>query len=236
MTSTHRPRTQSGRTVGPFTEGLLAAVAISAMSSSAAGGVDDVVPIAIGLGIVAAVFGIAGDWLSGIARWCYSAIALVAFIPAAVHFVRSNGCLPGPPPSVRFAVVALMVIIASLMVAASVLTMHAVPASGTGTALYGGLEILVTAGTFIAGGGGPPQWAAVATMIPLSAVLGWFLVRATDTVVAVAGAAFGMQSLYAAAADSTCGAPNYSGVVLIIVFGGAYFAARAVCAPFVGPR
>lgn len=236
MTSTRRLTTSREPVLGAFSAGLLAAVAISALSSSAGGSVDGVVPVAIGLGIVAAVFAAAGSWMASIARWCYSAITLVAFIPTALEFVRSNGCLPGPPPPIRFAAVVLMVLLAVVVGAASVLTLHAVPTSGIGTALYGGLEILITAGTFIAGASGPQHWTAVAAMIPLSCVLGWFLVRATDIVVAVAGAAFGMQSIYAAAIDHGCGTPNYSGVVLIIVFGGAHFATRAVCAPFAGRR
>ena len=38
------------------------------------------------------------------------------------------------------------------------------------------------------------------------------------------------------AVGAACGEANFSGAVLIVVFTGAYFAVRALCAPFTGRR
>jgi hypothetical protein len=166
----------------------------------------------------------------------YFLLGVCAFIPTAVSFVRSNGCLQGPPPGLRFAGAALLVAVAGLAFGASFLVSRRLPALATGLALYGALHILITASTFIAGpGSSSPNSLALAVMVPGAAVLGWCAVSFANLVVDLAAVAFALQSIYAAAIEPGCGGTNFSGVVLIVVFCAAYFAVRAVCAPF-APR
>jgi hypothetical protein len=222
--------------IGAFVQGLVAAVALGELTSSGGGTVTGTVPLAIGLGVAAAVFAVAGPWLAQLAGWFYSVVGIVAFIPTAIEFVRSSGCLHGPPPVLRFLTVALLTLVALTALAASALSFRRIPAAATGLALFGALQTLITAGTFIAGQGGSQNGVAIAVLVPGSALLGWFVVRATDAVLGVAGVALGLQSIYAAAIDPGCGGANFTGVVLIVVFCGAYFATRAVAAPFAGRR
>ncbi len=220
---------------GSFTQGLLGAVALGGLMSTRGGTVTGAVSVAIGMGIAAAVFGMARG-LSRLGTAFYSLLCVFAFIPTAVSFVRSNGCLHGPPPGLRFAGAALLVAVAGLAFGASFLVSRRLPALSTGTAVYGALEVLITASTFIAGAGSSsPNSLALAVMVPGAAVLGWCAVNFADLMGHLAAAAFGMQSIYEAAIDPGCGGTNFSGVVLIVVFCAAYFAVRAVCAPF-APR
>jgi hypothetical protein len=213
-------------------QGLIGAVALAQLASTGNASLNGVVAVAIGMGIAAAVFAAAGEWLSSLARWFYSALGLVAAVPAVVAFVRSNGCLHGPPPLLRFLAVLLLAAVAGLTFAASFLMSRRLPASATGLALYGSLQILIAAATFIAGNESSGNLLALTAMVVGAALLGWFVVKHGEAVLGVAGVAFGMQSIYAAAAGGGCGGTNYSGAVLLIVFCGAYFATRAVCAPF----
>lgn len=217
---------------GAFAQGLLGAVAMGELTSGGGATVNGVVPVAIGMGIAAAVFAVAGDWLTGLSGWFYSALGIVAFVPAAVGFVRSNGCLPGPPPVLRFLAMLLLVAIAGVMMIASFLRARRTPRPAVGLALFGAVQILIAASTFIAGRASAENMLALAVMVVGAAFLGWFVVSASEVVSGVAGVAFGMNSIYAAAAGHGCSEANFSGAVLIIVFCGAYFATRAVCAPF----
>lgn len=222
-------------TFGAFVQGLMGAVALAGLSSTSGGSVDGAVSVAIGMGIAGAVFAAAGDWLSRVAGWFYSLLGIVAFVPAAVAFVRSNGCLPGPPPPLRFAAVLLLVAVSGAMYIARFVMRRQSFHSATGLAAFGALQILVAASTFIAGDSSV-NLGALALMIAGASLLGWLVAAASDAVLGVAGVAFGMQSIYGAAVDRGCGGANYSGVVLIVVFCGAYFAARAVCAPLIRRR
>lgn len=221
---------------GSFTQGLLGAVALGGLMSTRGGTITGAVSVAIGMGIAAAVFGMARDLSRLVGGPFYSLLGVCAFIPTAVSFVRSNGCLHGPPPGLRFAGAALLVAVAGLAFGASFLVRRRLPPLSTGLALYGALEILITASTFIAGSGSSsPNSLALAVMVPGAAALGWCAVNFGDLVVGLASVAFGLHSIYAAAIDPGCGGSNFSGVVSIVVFCAAYFAVRAVCAPF-APR
>lgn len=223
-------------TPGSFTQGLLGAVALAGLMSTSGGTVTGAVSVAIGMGIAAAVFGMARELSRLVGGPFYSLLGLCAFIPTAVSFVRSNGCLHGPPPGLRFAGAALLAAVAGVAFVANFVISRRLPALSTGIALYGALEILITASTFIAGAGSSsPNSLALAVMVPGAAVLGWCAVSFADMMGHLAAAAFGMQTIYAAAIDPGCGGTNFSCVVLIVVFSAAYFAVRAVCAPF-APR
>lgn len=143
---------------------------------------------------------------------------------------------PGTPPVLRVVGLVLLVAVAAVTFGAGLLTARRMPAPAIGAALFGGLQILIAAATFIAGDDTSGNALALAVMVPGAAICGWLAVVAGDAVAGVGGVAFGMQSIYAASAGSGCAEANFSGVVMIIVFTGAYFAGRAVCAPFVGRR
>lgn len=223
-------------TFGPFVQGLIGAVAFAQLAFAGDARLNGIVAVAIGMGIAAAVFAAAGVWLSTLARWFYSTLGLVAAVPAVLTFVRSNGCLQGPPPLLRFLAVLLLTAVAGLMFAAGFLISRRLPTSATGLALFGSVQILIGAATFIAGNGLSGNLIALAAMVVGAAPLGWLLVRHSEAVLGVAGVAFGMQSIYAAAAGGGCGGTNYSGAVLLVVFCAGYFATRAVCAPFGASR
>jgi hypothetical protein len=220
---------------GAYVQGLIAAVALGSLASSGGGTATGVVPVAIGMGIAAAVFAVAG-WLSAVSEVFYSLLGLAAFVPDAVRFVRSNDCLPGPPPALRFAAVALLVVVALVMLAARVMTLRRIPVLSAGLALYAALQILIPLSTFIAGEASASNGLWIAALIPAAAALGWCVVSMRHVVEGVAGVALGMHSIYAAAVGAACGEANFSGAVLIVVFTGAYFAVRALCAPFTGRR
>ncbi|EHB48672.1 hypothetical protein MycrhDRAFT_5513 [Mycolicibacterium rhodesiae JS60] len=220
---------------GAYVQGLIGAVALGSLASTGGATATGVVPVAIGMGIAAAVFAVAG-WLSAVSDVFYSLLGLAAFVPDAVRFVRSNDCLPGPPPALRFAAVALLVSVAVLMLAARVLTLRRVPILSAGLALYAALQVLVPLSTFIAGEASASNALWTAALIPAAAALGWCVISLRHVVEGVAGVALGMQSIYTAAVGPECGQANFTGVVLIVVFTGAYFAVRAVCAPFAGRR
>lgn len=207
---------------------------MGSLTSAGGGTLNGVVPVAIAMGIAAAVFAVAG-WLETVAVWFYSVLGIVAFIPTAAQFVRSDGCLPGPPPALRFAVVALLIAITLVTFFASALTMPRMTALSMGLSLFAALEILVAGAILVSGAGTSHNALVAVALIPASAVLGWAVVRAGEVVQAVGAAALGMQAIFAAAVVAPgCGDANYSGAVLIVVFIGAYFATRAVCAPFTG--
>jgi hypothetical protein len=221
---------------GSFTQGLVGAVALGSLMSTRGGTVTGAVTVAIGMGIAAAVFGVAHDLLKLVAGSFYFLLGVCAFIPTAVTFFRSNGCLHGPPPELRFAGVALLAAVAGVTFGAGFVVSRRLPALTTGLAVFGALQILITASTFISGAGSSsPNSLALAVMVPGAAILGWCAVSVNKVVVNLAAFAFGLQAIYAAAVEPGCGGMNFSGVVLIVVFAAAYFAVRAVCAPF-APR
>jgi hypothetical protein len=220
---------------GAYVQGLIGAVALGSLASAGDGTTTGVIPVAIGMGIAAAVFAVAG-WLGVVSGVFYSLLGLVAFVPDAVRFVRSNDCLPGPPPALRFAAVALLVVVALTLLAARVMTVRRVPATSAGLALYAALQVLIPLSTFIAGEATDSNTLWLAALIPAAGVLGWCVVSWRHVVEGVAGVALGMQGIYTAAVNPGCGEANFSGVVLIVVFTGAYFATRAVCAPFARGR
>lgn len=221
--------------------GLLAAVAFAVLTSTGGGEVTGAATVAIGMGALAAVSA-ATSWTSPVA-WLitmfYNALAVIAFIPSATDFIRSNGCAAGPPPALRLTGVVLLILVALVAFVASLLFRPVQVATSTvALALFGSLEILVAAGMLIAGSGSSAQNQLLMAFMVLGApLLGWLAAnpRTSDAVVGVGAAAFGMQSLYAASGPG-CGDVNFSGAVLLIVFCGAYLGARSVIGFFTGQR
>lgn len=223
--------------IGPFVEGLVGAAAFGAMVSTA-GFVDSgTVMVAIGMGIAAAVFAMGGLWLRPVAAILYSGLGVVAFIPGVAAFLRGGVCGHGAPVALRITALVLLVSVALITFAAGILTLRRPPhASAIGLSLFGALQILMSAVTFLTGSGTSIEMLALAVMVPGAFALGWFVVKATNAVLGVGGAAFAMQSIYAAATDTVCGSANASGIVMILLYCATYFAARAVTGPFARRR
>lgn len=217
----------------PFVDGLLAAVAFAVLTSTGGGDVTGASSVAIGMGIVAAVVSFTG-WKSPVA-WVvtmfYNVLAVIAFIPSATDFIRSDGCLTGPPPALRLAGVVLLVLIALVFFVFGLLFRPGQMVTSTvGLALFGSLQILMAAGMFIAGSGSSSENAILMAVLLLGApFLGWLaaMPSTSDAVLGVSAAAFGMQSLYTASVPGCAGA-NMSGVVLIVVFCVAFAGTRLV--------
>ncbi len=231
-----RRASQQDRVIGPFVEGLVAAAAFGALTSTSSSLDSGTVMVAIGMGIAACVFAVGGDWLRPVAAVLYSGLGIVAFVPAVAAFLHDGVCGHAAPVALRWAALVLLVSVASITFAAGVLTLRTRLGSAIGLALFGALQILVSAVTFLTGSGTSMEWLTVAVLVPGAFALGWFVVRATDVVLGVAGAAFAMQSIFTAATGSACGSANASGVVMIVLYCGTYFAARAVTSPFVRGR
>ena len=224
------------RVIGPFVEGLVAAAAFGALTSGSGSTSSGVVMVAVGMGIAAAVFAAGGDWLRPVASVLYSGLGIIAFVPGALTFARGGACGQGVPGPLRWSVLALLIAVAAITFAAGIFTLRRPPRPAIGLALFGALQILVTAATFITGSATSPEMIALAMMVPGAFALGWFAVTATDAVLAVAGAAIAMQSIYAASTDTMCGTGNATGIVVILLYGATYFAARAVTSRFTRGR
>lgn len=193
------------------------------------------------MGILASVVVLTG-WKSPVA-WLvamfYNVLAVIAFIPSAADFIRSDSCQPGPPPALRFAGVVLLILVALVAFVLGVLFHPGkMLASTVALALFGSLQILMAAGMFIAGDGSSSRNAFLMAFMLLGApLLGWLaaMPKVSDAVLGLGAAAFGMQSLYVASLPE-CGEANFSGVVVIVVFFGTYIGARFVTGLFTGRR
>jgi hypothetical protein len=213
--------------IGPAVQGLLAAVAIGSITSTARVGSNAAVVCGIVMGIAAALASLGGG-CERASLVVFSAVGVIAFFPAAVSFVAGDMCGRAIAAPLRFAMIALLVVLAVMSFVARRLMVGRRPHASIGLSLFGALEILVAAATFIEGSGSRQELVAMAVMVLGAAVLGWLVATAPAAVLGVAAAAVGMQSIYAASTDTICGQQSFGGVVLLIVFGGAYCAARAV--------
>jgi hypothetical protein len=128
----------------------------------------------------------------------------------------------------RFAMLTLLVMLAGISFVARRLMAGRRPHVSMGLSLFGALQILVSTADFIEGSGSRPELLAMAAMVLSAAVLGWLVAVAPDAVLGVAAATVGMQTIYGASTGAVCGQQSYSGVVLLVVFGAAFFATRAV--------
>lgn len=219
------------RSIGPFVQGLVGAVALGSMSSAAGGQTQNAVTLAMGFGLLAAVLAVAG-WLSWWAGFFYSALGVVAFLAAGIAFVQADGCVGLPPSGFRVVTLALLIVVAGISLLAGFLWLGKGLSPALGLGVFGALEILITASMFVTSARSGAEWLAMALLIPGAAALGWFAGRATDIVLSVAGVAVGMQSIYSAALGSNCGIVNYSGAVLIVGFCVTYFVTRKVVGLF----
>lgn len=161
----------------------------------------------------------------------YNVLAVIAFIPSAADFIRSNGCLAGPPPALRLAGVVLLILVALVWFIAGLLFRPGRMVTSTvGLAVFGSLQVLMAAAMFISGSGSSSENAILLAVLLLGApIMGWLaaMPATSDAVLGVSAAAFGMQSLYAASVPG-CAEVNMSGVVLIVVFGIAFAGTRLV--------
>lgn len=227
MTTSTRGLASDRPVVGAAVQGLLAAVAIGSITSTASVGSDPAVVCGIVMGVAAALATLGGVCRSA-AVTVFSVVGLIAFVPAGVSFVAGDMCGRAIAAPLRFVMLVLLVALAVLSFIARRLMVGKRPHASTGLSLFGALEILVAAATFIEGSGSRQELVAMALMVSGAAVLGWFVATTPDAVLGVAAAAIGMQTIYAASTNTVCGQQSYGGVVLLIVFGGAYCAARAV--------
>ncbi|MCK0177621.1 hypothetical protein [Mycolicibacterium sp. F2034L] len=224
--------------IGPFVKGLVSAVAVGAVVSSGDSTDSGVLMMTIGMGVAAAVFALGGAFLRRPADVLYDGLAVVLFVPTVASFVR-GGCNGELAPAVRWAALLLLVAVALLTVGASILTLHKPIRLGVGVALLGAvqaLDPLVTVTTFLTGSGTSDEWLALAVMVPSAFVFGWFVVRMPGVVTAVAGTVLGMYAIFIASTQAVCGSGNAGGLVVILLYCGAYFATRAVAGPFTGRR
>ena len=231
-----RSRTEAP-TIGPFVEGLVGAVALAGLTTASTSVSTGVVVVGVGMGTAAVAFALGGGFLRPVAEALYAGLTLIAIVPAASDFLKGGVCGHGVATPLRWAALLLLIAVAGLAAAASVLTLRRFPRpGGVGLALFGSLQILLAATTFIIGTGTSQEMGALAVMVLGACMLGWLAVKATDAVLAVAGVAFGMQSLYAAAADAGCGGGYAGGLLLILFYCASYFVGRAVTRPFSGRR
>lgn len=217
---------------GPFVQGLIGAVAMGSLLSGTGGTVAEAMPVAAGMGLLAAVFASA-QWLHRVAGFFYSALGVIASFPTMARFVGADGCIGFPPTGFRYAALASLIVIGALAAFASAVFRGRLPAAA-GLAFYGAVEILVTAASLLADGRYVGDWIAMSVMVLLAPVLGWLVVAAPDGVLAVAGVAFGMSAIYADSIGSSCGAANVSGAALIVMFVITYVLCRAVMGRFSG--
>lgn len=204
---------------------------MGSLMSSGGGNFSQAMPIAAGMGLVAA-FSALGKGLHAVAGFFYSALGVIASIPTIARFVSAARCTGYPPVGFRIASLVLLVLIFGISAFASGIFRGGLPEAATGLAFYGAVGILVTSASFLADGGYSGDWIAMAVMVLGAGLLGWFVVAASTAVLAVAGVAFGMRGIYASSLASGCQTANFSGAALIVMFCIAYFVCRAVIGKF----
>jgi hypothetical protein len=220
--------------IGPFVNGLVTAVAFGGVASSAGSTDSGVLMVAIAMGVAAAVFALSRAFLRRPSDLLYDGMAVLLFIPAVAAFVNGS-CDSGVATPLRWTALVLLMAVAGVTAAASLLTLHKPFRWGVAVAMLGAVETMATVTTFLAGSGSSSEMMALAIMVPSVFILGWFVIRFPAVVTGVAAVALGMQAIYGASTDVMCGG-NASGLVVILLYCGAYFATRAVAAPFSGRR
>ncbi len=204
---------------------------MGSLMSGAQGDIGQAMPIAAGMGLLAALFA-SSTWLGRVAGYFYSGLGLIASVPTMARFVGAEDCSGYPPTGFRYAALALLILIAAVSAFASGVFRGKLPAAATGLAFYGAVEILVSGASLLADGRYPGDWIAMSLMVLGAPVLGWLVVVATDTVLAVAGVAFGMNGIYAASLGSGCAAANFSGAALIAMYCVTFLLCRSIVGRF----
>ncbi|SEH46827.1 hypothetical protein SAMN04489835_0148 [Mycolicibacterium rutilum] len=218
--------------IGPFVNGLITAVAFGGVVSSAGSTDSGVLMVAIGMGIASAVFALA-DFLRRPSVLLFDGMAILLLFPAIASFV--NGvCGNGVATPLRWTALALLLAVAALTAAASFITLHKPFRFGVGVALLGAVEALVAVTTFLTYGT-TSDMVILAVMVPTAFVLGLLVIRLPQVVTGLAAVALGLHAVYTSTLDGTCGG-NAAGLMVILLYCGAYFATRAVAGPFSGRR
>ncbi|WP_431240991.1 hypothetical protein ACQ86B_29140 (plasmid) [Mycolicibacterium aichiense] len=218
--------------VGPFVKGLLATVALGVfIATTSTAGLSTVLPLAMGMGFVVAVFELAA-WInrSWVSELFYSGLGVVGFIGSASSFLRTTDCSALPAPAFRFAAFALLVAVAAVAVFMSVVRLGRGMSAAVGLGLFGALEVLISLSTFLESASS--SWLRFVVMIPAAAALGWFAVTHTDAVLGIATVAVAYLTVFASQVEDSCSAVDLSGVVLIVGFCITYFITTRLVAVF----
>ena len=161
LTASTRSVARDRPVVGAAVQGLLAAVAIGSITSTASVGSDPAVVCGIVMGVAAALATLGGVCRSA-AVTVFSAVGLIAFVPAGVSFVAGDMCGRAIAAPLRFVMLVLLVALAVLSFIARRLMVGKRPHASTGLSLFGALEILVAAATFIERSGSRQELVAMA--------------------------------------------------------------------------
>ena len=221
-------RTTDTTTVMPFVKGLLATVGLGvAIATTSDQDLGAVVPLAFGMGFVAAVLGLStflrDNWVADL---FYSGLGVLGFAMSAAAFLRADGCSNLPAPGFRIAAFALLVAVSGLAVVLGMVRFGRGLSAALGLGLFGALEILVAVSTFL--GDKQSSGLVLAVLIPLAGVLGWFAVSHTDVAVGIGTVAVGYLTVLATQVEDSCSTVNLNGVVLIVGYCIAYFVTSRV--------
>lgn len=227
--------TREDLAVGPFVKGLLTALAFGVAVSASGQEVSAVLPLAFGMGFVAAIFELS-HWLrdNWVADLFYSGFGVLGFLMSAAAFVRGDDCAQLPASGFRIAAFALLVAIGSLAVFLGMVRFGKGMSLALGLGLFGALETLVAVSTFL--GDAQSSWVLLAVLMPAAMVLGWFAVLHTDVALGVGTVAACYLAVIAPQLAGSCSAMNLNGVVLVVGYCIAYFVTTRVGGIFVPRR
>lgn len=213
--------------VGPFVKGLLTTLAFGVAISTSGQDLGGVLPLAFGMGFVAAVFELS-NWLrdNWVADLFYSGFGVIGFMVSAAAFVRADDCGQLPAPGFRVAAFALLVAIGALAVFLGMVRFGRGLSLALGLGLFGALETLVALSTLL--GEAPSSWMLLIVLMPAAMALGWFAVLHTDAAVGVGTVAACYLTVIASQQAGSCSAVNLNGVVLVVGYCIAYFVTTRV--------
>jgi hypothetical protein len=217
--------TESSRPFVPFADGLVAAAAFGELAS-ASSGVDpgSIAVFAVFVGIAAAVLARA-SYLTPVAGFFYSAVGVLACIPVAAEFLRGTPC-DAAPAVLRYAVFALLLVLAGLGFFAAVVTGGIAPKFGL--RWFGAVELL-TAATSPFGIDALPNPVPVSVMILIAMPLGWFAAHRSRAVLDGGTSALAAVAILIAAFAPQCGdRANTNGIVMVSVFVATFAGASAI--------
>lgn len=209
----------------PLVDGVVAAVALGELAAMSPG-IDSgsVAVFAVFVGIAAAVLARA-HYLAPIADIFYSAIGVIACIPAAAEFLRGAAC-DTTPTGLRYAIFALLAVLAGLGVFAAAVSTGVAPKFGL--RWFGAIELL-TAASAPWGTEKSPHYVLLSAMILLAMPLGWLAARRSEAVLDGATSALAAAAILLAAFAPRCAeAADTDGIVLVVVFGVTFAAATAI--------
>lgn len=214
--------TKDDLAVGPFVKGLLTALAFGVAISASGQDLSAVLPLAFGMGFVAAIFELL-NWLrdNWVADLFYSGFGVLGFLMSAVAFVGGDDCAQLPASGFRIAAFALLVAIGALAVFLGTVRFGNGMSLALGLGLFGALETLIAVSTLL--GDAQSSWVLLAVLMPAAMVMGWFAVLHTDAALGVGAVAACYLTVIAPQLAGSCSAMNFNGVVLIVGYCIAYF-------------